>query len=99
MRDRISEFMDGELDDRAAGQVIDALGRDGEALETWRLYHLIGDTLRDSRLLSPGFTARVARQLAAEPAQAAPARLPRQPRTWYALAASQIGRASCRDAG
>jgi|SRR5687768_1863378 sigma-E factor negative regulatory protein RseA len=87
MRDRISEFMDGELDDRAAGQVVDALGRDGEALETWRLYHLIGDTLRDSRLLSPGFTARVARQLAAEPAHAAPARLPRQPRTWYALAA------------
>ena len=30
MKDRISEFMDGELDDRAAGPVIDALGRDDD---------------------------------------------------------------------
>jgi sigma-E factor negative regulatory protein RseA len=88
MKDRISEFMDGELDDRAAGGVIEALGRDDEARDAWRSYHLIGDTLRDSRLLSPGFTARVARQLAAEPAVMAPGRLQPQPRTWYALAAS-----------
>ena len=31
MKDRISEFMDGELDDRSAAEVINALGRDGEA--------------------------------------------------------------------
>jgi sigma-E factor negative regulatory protein RseA len=77
MRDRISEFMDGELDDRAAGEVIDALTRDGEARETWRLYHLIGDALRDSRVLPAGVPARLA-----------PERLRRQPRAWYALAAS-----------
>ena len=58
MKDRISEFMDGELDDRAAGGVIEALGRDDEARDAWRTYHLIGDTLRDSALLSAGFSVR-----------------------------------------
>jgi sigma-E factor negative regulatory protein RseA len=91
MKDRISEFMDGELDDRAAAPLIDALGRDGEARDAWRTYHLIGDALRDSSLLSPGFTARVARALEAEPTVLAPRRLQPQPRTWYALAASVAG--------
>ena len=90
MRDKISAFMDGELDDQAAGQIIDALGRDREALEAWRAYHLISDALRDSRLLSAGFTARVAEALAKEPTVLAPNRLPSppQPRRLYALAAS-----------
>ncbi len=88
MKDGISAFMDGELDDRTAGELIDLLGRDEAALDAWRAYHLIGDTLRDGRLLSAGFTARVARQLAAEPTVLAPRRLQSQPRTWYALAAS-----------
>jgi sigma-E factor negative regulatory protein RseA len=92
MKDNISAFMDGELDDRAAGPVIDALGRDDEALQAWRIYHLIGDTLRDSSLLlSAGFTARVARALESEPTVLAPRRLQSQPRTWYALAASVAG--------
>lgn len=91
MKDRISAFMDGELDDRSAAEVIDTLGRDDQALYTWRAYHLIGDTLRDSRLLSSGFSARVARALQAEPAVLAPRRLQSQPRTWYALAASVAG--------
>lgn len=91
MKDRISEFMDGELDDRAAGPLIEALGRDGEARDAWRTYHLIGDALRDSSLLSAGFTARVARALEAEPTVLAPRRLQPQPRTWYALAASVAG--------
>jgi sigma-E factor negative regulatory protein RseA len=88
MKDRISAFMDGELEDKAAAEVINALGHDDEALEAWRAYHLISDALRDSRLLSSGFTGRVARQLAVEPTVMAPVRLPPQPRTWYALAAS-----------
>jgi sigma-E factor negative regulatory protein RseA len=91
MKDRISECMDGELDDRAAARVIDALGGDGEAREAWRTYHLIGDALRDSRLLSAGFTARVVRALEAEPTVLAPRRLQPQPRTWYALAAGAAG--------
>jgi sigma-E factor negative regulatory protein RseA len=91
MKDRISEFMDGELDDRAARPVIDALGSDDEARHAWLAYHLIGDALRDSRPLSAGFTARVVRALEAEPTVLAPRRLQPQPRTWYALAAGVAG--------
>lgn len=87
MKDRISAVMDGELDDRAAAEVIDALGRDDEALQAWRAYHLIGDALRDSRMLSAGVARRVAQQLAAEPTVLAPRRVPAPGRTWYALAA------------
>jgi sigma-E factor negative regulatory protein RseA len=88
MKDRISAFMDGELDDRAAGQMMDMLAADREARETWRVYHLLSDALRDTPLLSEGFAARVAAKLAAEPTVLAPGRLPSQPRRWYALAAS-----------
>jgi sigma-E factor negative regulatory protein RseA len=88
MKDSISAFMDGELEDRAAGEVIDAMGRDAQARAAWRTYHLIGDALRDGQLLSADFSERVARQLAAEPTALAPRRLQPQPRTWYALAAS-----------
>ena len=93
MKDRISELMDGELDDRSAAQVIEALagGRqaEGEAREAWRTYHLISDALGKSRMLSEGFSERVAAALAAEPTVLAPRRLgaPREPRRWVALAA------------
>jgi sigma-E factor negative regulatory protein RseA len=79
MKDRISAFMDGELDDQAAGQVIDALTREREARETWRIYHLIGDALRDSRVLP-----------AWQPALAAPGRPPSQPRARYAALAASL---------
>ncbi|HZM36710.1 MAG TPA: sigma-E factor negative regulatory protein [Burkholderiales bacterium] len=51
MNERISQLMDGELEDAAAEQVIQALGRDGEALQTWRVYHLISDALRENQPL------------------------------------------------
>lgn len=92
MKDRISALMDGELDDRDAGQAIDALARDLEGLETWRTYHLISDALRDTQLLSEGFAERVAAKLAQEPTVLAPNRLnegrrAEQPRRWVAVAA------------
>jgi sigma-E factor negative regulatory protein RseA len=89
MKDRISLLMDGALDDRAAGQLIETLGRDREAAETWRTFHLIGDALRGTPPLTEGFTARVAWKLAEEPAVLAPRRLPRsEPRKWVALSAA-----------
>lgn len=88
MKDRISALMDGELDDKSAEEMIGVLGRDREALETWRGYHLIGDAMRDSRLLSEDFTARVASQLAEEPTVVAPGRLQHEPRSWFALSAA-----------
>jgi sigma-E factor negative regulatory protein RseA len=88
MKEKLSALMDGELDERAAGETIDALRAEGEALETWRLYHLISDGLRDTRLLSAGFTARLAERLSSEPTVLAPGRLPgRTPAQRFAFAA------------
>ncbi len=89
MKEQISALMDGELEGHAADQAIDALRTEGEALETWRLYHLIGDGMRDTRLLGAGFTTRFAERLAAEPTVLAPGRLPgRTPARRFAYAAA-----------
>lgn len=88
MKHRISELMDGELDERSAGGMIDALRRDGEAIEAWRIYHLISDAMRDTRPLSDGFTARFGERLAAEPTILSPSSLPGGPRQRFALAAA-----------
>jgi sigma-E factor negative regulatory protein RseA len=88
MKDRISALMDGELDDRSAAVTIDALSKDREAFETWRTYHLISDALAKSRVLSQGFTGRVALELAKEPTVLAPTRSRSEPpRRWVAIAA------------
>ena len=89
MKEHTSALMDGELDARAAGEAIDALRREGEALECWRLYHLISDAMRDTRLLSAGFTARCSERLAAEATVLAPANLPgKTPLQRFAYAAA-----------
>jgi sigma-E factor negative regulatory protein RseA len=88
MKDRISALMDGELDDRAAALALDTLASEGEARDTWRTYHLISDALGKSRMLSEGFSERVAAALAKEPTVLAPRRRPAgEPRRWVALAA------------
>ena len=76
MKERISALMDGELEGPAAEEAIESLRGEGKALESWRMYHLISDGMRDTRLLSAGFTARVSKRLAEEPTVLAPGRLP-----------------------
>jgi len=88
MKDRISQLMDGELDDRSAADTIKACAQGGEALDAWRTYHLISDAMRDSRVLSPGFAARLAQRLEAEPTVLAPQRARAESRTWFALSAA-----------
>src|SRR2546422_10544321 len=88
MNDKISALMDGELDEKSAAELIDWLGRDGEALHAWRAYHLISDAMRDSCMLSDGFAARVAARLSGEPALLAPARPQAEPRKWLVLSAA-----------
>jgi len=88
MNDKISALMDGELDEKSAAEMIDWVGRDGDALRVWRAYHLISDAMRDGCLLSDGFAARVAARLSAEPALLAPARLQAEPRKWLVLSAA-----------
>jgi len=93
MKDRISVVVDAVIEDRSAAQVIDALAdrsqTGSEARDAWRTYHLISDALAKSRVLSEGFSERVAAALAAEPTVLAPRRLAgtREPRRWVALAA------------
>ena len=91
MEDRISALMDGELDDKAAAQTIDTLTQDREALDSWRMYHLISDALRDTQVLSAGFASRVAAELAKEPTVLSPrglksgrAQPPRRALAWAA---------------
>lgn len=76
MKSKISAFMDGELDEHEDGEPLAALGRDREAFEAWRTYHLISDALQDARALSRDFTQRFATRLAQEPTVLAPGRLP-----------------------
>ena len=89
---RLSALMDGELDDKSAAEVLQALGSDREAVDAWRTYQLISDAMRQSRLLSEGFTARVSARLAAEPTVLAPRAavpmLQRESRRWVALSAA-----------
>jgi sigma-E factor negative regulatory protein RseA len=92
MKDRLSALMDGELDDKSAAEVIQALGKDHEAVRTWRTYQLISDAMRGSRLLSADFTARFSERLAKEPVVFAPrAHFPSvqaEPRKWVVLSAA-----------
>jgi sigma-E factor negative regulatory protein RseA len=88
MKERLSELMDGELDDKSAAETLEALGRDRDGVEAWRTYQLISDAMRESRVLSPGFTARVSARLAAEPTVLAPRALRPEPRRWFAASAA-----------
>jgi sigma-E factor negative regulatory protein RseA len=88
MKDRISQLMDGELDDHSAADTIKACGQGADALETWRTYHLISDAMRDSRVLSAGFSVRLAARLDAEPTVLAPQRRRSESRTWFAASAA-----------
>jgi sigma-E factor negative regulatory protein RseA len=88
MKERLSQLMDGELDDRSAAEVIESLGRDRYAVEAWRTYQLISDAMRDSRVLSADFTARVSARLAAEPTVLAPRAMRPEPRRWFAVSAA-----------
>ena len=88
MKERLSELMDGELDDKSAAEVIKALGSDREAVRAWRTYQLISDAMRESRLLSAHFTARFSERLAQEPTVFAPRASQTEQRKWVALSAA-----------
>jgi sigma-E factor negative regulatory protein RseA len=94
MKVKISALMDGELDAHELGEPMSALGRDDEAFETWRTYHLISDALQGRAMLANDCLRRVVARLAEEPALLAPLPAqvvrPERPR-WFvpsALAAS-----------
>lgn len=88
MRPEISAFVDGELGKPELAGVFETIAHDEAARESWHLYHLISDALRDTALRTPGFTARVAQALTAEPTVLAPGRLPAERARWVALSAA-----------
>ena len=70
--DKISELMDGELDERQARQQLARLKQDSELFSYWHTFHLIGDALRGERALSQDFAQRLIARLSEEPTVLAP---------------------------
>ena len=90
MKSKISAYMDGELRAAESSEPLAALRERGEAREAWNTYHLISDAMRDTPLLSGGFSERVATKLAGEPTVMAPRRpAPRVP-LWALSAAAGL---------
>ena len=93
MKSRISALMDGELARHEVDGTLDRLRAEGDARDTWRAYHLIGDSIRDTRLLSAGFATRVAEKLSKEPPVLAPSprrRQAAQAPVWALAAAASL---------
>jgi sigma-E factor negative regulatory protein RseA len=71
--EKISAFMDGEIEGHEASDQVARLKEDPRLRAAWDTYHLIGDTLRGEKLsLSRDFTANVSARLAGEPTVLAP---------------------------
>ncbi len=67
MKPELSSLVDGEIELEASARIIDALRRDKGLRETWRTYHLVGDTLRNYPIGSPKFVEDVMSRLEREP--------------------------------
>jgi sigma-E factor negative regulatory protein RseA len=71
--EEISLLVDGELEVERIEGVCTRL-RDASSMTTWVCYHVIGDALRGSSAIMPGFAARFATRLAAEATVLSPPR-------------------------
>lgn len=85
MKPDISALLDDELDQGEASRAIDALRRDEELRETWHVYHLIGDALRQAPVGYPGISAKVMARLTDEPVLFAPSAQPKRAPLRFAL--------------
>ena len=64
---QISALADGELDNEETNTTLASVREQPELQQKWNMYHLIGDSLRQTSPLSPDFNARFAGQLDKEP--------------------------------
>ena len=80
--ERISAFMDGEVEDSEVTGQLRRLKDDPGLKAAWGTYHLIGDTLRGEKVrFSGAFNAKLSANLAQEPTVLAPhSRIPLQTR-------------------
>lgn len=98
MNEKVSNFLDGELDQSESEQLISTLHEDKDLRAVWARYNAYGSAMRDelSPVLGVDFSSRVIQALAAEPVQLSPAAWPRKKRitgpvVGLAVAASLIG--------
>lgn len=76
MKQDISVLMDGELDQDAAKTALAMLKQHKELQDAWSDYHMIGDVIRQTTVVSYGFSERLKEKLALEPVILAPRRPP-----------------------
>lgn len=88
MESRISALVDGELEQEEAIEMLMAGGEQKALQQEWMLFHLIGDTLRQTPPLSPHFSTRVSHHLAKEPTVLAPRRFLQHTRPTIVLSAA-----------
>lgn len=74
MKDKLSALLDGDLDERTRGAVLDSMRHEPDLKARWDDYCLIGDVLRGENNGSTDFTARVMAGLEVEPTVLAPVR-------------------------
>lgn len=74
MNEQISALMDGEVEEETAHRLFASLKQDGLGDE-WEHYHLIGDVMRDTPVVSDEFMAKFFARLEQEPTVLAPRRL------------------------
>lgn len=71
--ERISAFMDGEVDEAEVTGQVRRMKEDPGLRAVWGTYHLIGDTLRGEKVgFSQDFNAKLSARLAEEPTVLAP---------------------------
>lgn len=78
---RLSAFLDGELDAHDCQALMERLGHDDEACRAWALLNCVGDAMRSADVAafhSSGFVSRVSAALQEEPTVLAPAALPQR---------------------
>ncbi len=86
--DKLSAWMDGELDEALAAAEFQRARNDSAVRERWDTFHMIGDAMRGDQLLSQRFAERFSERLAEEPTVLAPQRRAMSNVARYALSAA-----------
>ncbi len=72
MNEQISALADNEIALEDAEHLMSGLQSSGPLAEAWSLYHLIGDVMRGTQVLSPSFKQNLMAKLDLEPTVLAP---------------------------
>lgn len=84
--ERISAFMDGEVEDNEVSAQLARLKQDPALRQAWDTYHLIGDAMRGDAGGAQGFLAGFSAALAQEPTVLAPKTPVRRSRVFRRIA-------------